>query len=174
MGTASESSPADAAGNRVVAGDAGGDAAVGRAGAVRKPRFELDAAGDAAARRRPETFREAARRSALGDAAVGAVLEARVARREGALFAERHDTPDAVEAVTKTVLDVAPTSRRASPRQRKKKPKRYAWRGAAADGPPVLLRAGDQRTSWTVLSESSDEDAPPPLRWKVFQRRNGR
>ena len=80
--------------NRVVAGDAGGDAAVGRAGAVRKPRFELDAAGDAAAGVVPKRFGKP--RDALPSATRpwGRFSKrASLAAKGGASFAERRDTP---------------------------------------------------------------------------------
>ena len=168
MGTASESSPADAAGNRVVAGDAGGDAAVGPAGAVRKPRIEHDAAGDAAARRRPETFREAARRALPSATRPWERFSKRasLAAKGGASFrgASRY-AADAVEAVTKTVLDVAPdVAPGVAAAAQKKTETARAWRAVRCKrtGRRYFYEPATRRTSWTVLSESSDEDAPPP------------
>ena len=91
---------------------------------------------------------------------------ASLAAKGGASFrgASRY-AAEAVEAVTKTVLDVAPdvVPGVAAAAQKKTETAR-AWRAARCKrtGRRYFYEPATRRTSWTVLSESSDEDAPPP------------
>ena len=74
-----------------------------------------------------------------------------------------------VEPVTKTVSDVAPgvapdVAPGVAAAARKKTETARAWRAARCErtGRRYFYEPATRRTSWTVLSDSSDEDAPPP------------
>ena len=114
-----------------------------------------------------------ARRSALGDAAVGAVP--RSARRSPrgrrlSFHGASRYAADAVEAVTKTVLDVAPDVAPGVAAAAQKKPKPRAWRAGAASGraagTSTSRRPGGPRGR-CFLSRAT-RTRLLPLRWKVF------